>query len=267
MLLLLLSCTHQPLPEFPTPAIGGDRPAGLIAPAGWDGEETLPVVFLLHGLGSHAKQQDRYLGFSREVDNQNFLLVLPDGMRRSKDNKRSWNATDYCCNPDVDDVAYLTGLMDELERLGAEAFYFTGHSNGGFMSYRMACEVPERIEAIAGLAGSTWLDLEDCTVGSPMDVLQIHGTDDNTVPFDGKPDKHPGVRETMERWAERAGCTGSAEEDPLNLVRRPGEDTQRRVWSCPDEHRVELWSIDGAGHIPLVNPDYSREVIRWLLAD
>ncbi|MFT5686689.1 MAG: polyhydroxybutyrate depolymerase [Myxococcota bacterium] len=267
MLLLLLSCTHRPLPTS-QPTIGGDRPAMLVAPSGWDGAQPLPVVFLLHGLGSSAKQQDRYMRFSRVVDELDFLLVIPDGLPRSKDGRAAWNATDYCCSPDGgDDVAYLTGLMDELEGMGAEGFYFTGHSNGGFMSYRMACEVPDRIGAIAGLAGSTWLEPTGCAANAPVDVLQIHGTDDSTVPYTGKPGKYPGAEETITRWADRAGCTDTTQAESLNLVLRPGDDTRRTVWDCPEPHRVELWTIDNAGHIPLVNRDYAHEVVSWLLAD
>ncbi|MFT4974651.1 MAG: polyhydroxybutyrate depolymerase [Myxococcota bacterium] len=268
MLFTLLSCMHHLSPSQQQ-TIGGDRPAILVAPAGWDATQPLPVIFLLHGLGSSSQKQDRYMRFSKLVDEQNFLLVLPDGLERSKDGKQAWNATDYCCSPDgPDDVAYLTGLMDELEGMGAEDVYFTGHSNGGFMSYRMACEVPDRIGAIAGLAGSTWLDPADCASGSPVDVLQIHGTDDTTVPYAGRPDKYPSAEDTVGRWAARAGCTEEAvEAGGFDLVLRPGEDTRRQAWRCPQPHRVELWSIDGAGHIPLVKQDYAREVVRWLLAD
>ena len=157
--------------------------------------------------------------------------------------------------------------MDELEGMGASGFYFTGHSNGGFMSYRMACERPERVEAIASLAGSTWLNATDCAANVPVDILQIHGSDDATVPYEGRPGKYPGARETAARWAARAGCSPPIEGEQLSLVLRPGVDTHRGVWQCSPPHRVELWTIEGAGHIPLVSGDYAREVVEWLLAE
>ncbi|MDG1482351.1 MAG: alpha/beta hydrolase-fold protein [Myxococcota bacterium] len=266
MLLLLLSCARHPAPDQ-RHHIGGIRPADLIVPSGWKGEP-LPAVFLLHGLSSSARNQDRYMRFSRLVDELDFLLVLPDGMERSQDGLAAWNATDACCSPDgVDDVAYLSGLMDELEGMGATGFYFTGHSNGGFMSYRMACERPERIAAIASLAGATWLEAPDCAADAPVDILQIHGSDDATVPYAGRPGKYPGARETAARWAARAGCAPPVAAAELSLVLRPGAETLREVWQCSPPHRVELWTIEGAGHIPLVSGDYAREVVGWLLAE
>ncbi len=264
MLLLLLSCTRSAPPDGLPPSVGGERPAALVAPADWDGVSRLPVVLLLHGLGSSAGQQDRYLRLSRQVDEQGFLLVLPDGLPRDKDGQPAWNATPACCKwNEEDDVAYLSGLMDELEAFPVDGFHVTGHSNGGFMSYRLACE-DERVEAIASLAGSTFLTREECRRGQPVDVLQIHGTDDETVPFGGKPDKYPGAQATVERWAGRAGCTGSSALEPVDLVIPLGAETTRTRWDCP-EHRVELWAMAGVGHIPPVRGSYSRDVVAWLL--
>ena len=264
-LILALACA-RPAPSEHTPTIGPeDRPATVYTPQDWDGETPLPVVFLLHGLGGTSEVQDRYLGFSRQVDELDFLLVTPDGLRRKKDQKQAWNATDYCCAPKgPDDVAYLSGLIDELEQMPTDGIHFAGHSNGGFMSYRMACE-DDRVEAIASLAGSTFLDPADCRSPGRVDVLQIHGTADLTVPYEGKPDKHPGAEETAQRWADRHGCDAgrTAFDDRMNLARRPGKDTTRTEWRCPDQ-RVELWTMDAA-HIPLVNRQFSHEVVSWLL--
>jgi polyhydroxybutyrate depolymerase len=258
----LLACL-APLQTRDVALDEGDRDVRVVAPRSWDGESSLPVVFLLHGLGSHADQQDRYLRVSGRVDELDFILVAPDAMPRDKDGQNAWNATPACCKwEEEDDVAWLSGLMDELEPR-AESFHFYGHSNGGFMSYRMACE-DERVDGIASLAGSTYKNGKNCPLDRPVDVLQIHGVEDRTVPYDGKPKKYPGAVQTAQRWAFRAGCTEVGSQPPMNLTLGGGDETRVDTWSCP-EHRVELWSMDGVGHVPAANRQFSRSVLGWLL--
>lgn len=264
-MLLLLACASDP-------TIGpSDRPTPVISPVDWDGQEALPMVFLLHGLGSDAGRQDWYMGFSDQVDTHRFHLLLPEGVERPQDDKQSWDAGAYCCNleAEVDDVGFLLGLQDEMiEVYGAQeqAVYF-GHSNGHFMSYRMACEAPERIRAMGGLAGSVAWDPADCAVGDPVNSLHIHPTDDDSVPYDGQEGDHPSAQESVARWAERAGCTGTEADADLDLSRNNGVETSvERHTGCT--HRVELWTMHDTAHVPwLHGPRFSDTVLDWLLAE
>lgn len=265
MLIFLLSaCAPEPVLIGPA-----ERPTQVISPSDWDGQQALPTVFLLHGLGAHAERQDWYMGFSEQVDALRFHLVLPEGLERPQDGRQSWDATEFCCNTEaeVDDVGFLLGLQDELEQeLGAQAgARFFGHSNGHFMSYRMACEAPDRIHAIGGLAGAVSWDEADCAVGEPVDVLHLHGQDDATILYEGSEGEYPGAQTSVARWSERAGCTGSEAGARLDLTRTNQDETAvERHTGC--SHRVELWTLEDSGHSPWLNgPRFSAAVLEWLL--
>ncbi|MEE2827964.1 MAG: alpha/beta hydrolase-fold protein [Myxococcota bacterium] len=253
-----------------------ERPAEVRGPAGWTGTEALPVVFVLHGYGASATMQETFVfRFTNRIELDRFLLVLPEGATDSQ-GRQFWNATDVCCDFDhsgIDDVGYLAGLLDELEsnyNIDSSRVYFTGHSNGGFMSYRMACEHPERIAGILSLAGSSWGEPDDCRVGDPVSVLHVHGTEDDSVLYAGE-ENQPGAAEAAARWAERAGCDLSAANSatPLDLVESvPGEETDVLQYrgGCLGGKVVDLWTVNETGHLPIFNTGFADAAVPWLLA-
>ena len=263
-------------PVFGPQTIGpDDRPAEVQGPPDWCSNHPLPVVVLLHGFTATADLQDLLFRLSSRVEEERFLLVLPDGTE-DPDGNHFWNATDWCCDfhdTGVDDVAYLSSLLDELDErfsVERERVYFTGHSNGSFMSYRMACDRPDLVTAIAGLAGATHLDEDDCGNGGPVSVLHLHGRLDSSIFYDGLPLSYPGATATARRWADRAGCTAGTSEEgkPRDLVESlPGaETTVRNYEGCEPGIDVTLWTIEGGGHVPILNEGFSEDVISWLLA-
>jgi len=127
--------------KFGSETIGGDRPARVVVPSSYDGIAPLPLFFLLHGYTVTADIQDAYFRLSSRVDEDNFLLVLPDGTL-DETGTTFWNSWSESTEP-VDDVGYLMGPLDEMEdtwKVDSSRVYFLGHSNGGYMSYRLACE-------------------------------------------------------------------------------------------------------------------------------
>lgn len=275
----------EPEPE-PTPDPGDpiywpltvgpeDREAAVLGPVGWRDGEPIPVVVLLHGYSAWAEAQELLWGLSDRVDADGFALVLPDGTIDAEGN-RFWNATPACCGWDsgVDDVAYLLSIVDDLASqitVDPDRVYFTGHSNGSFMSYRMACEAPDRVAAIAGLAGSTFLTPGECAVGDPVPVLHMHGDLDDRVPYDGRQWQYPSAPDTVARWAERAGCDlGAAEiREPLDLTNGlDGAETTVLAYEqgCVPGVDVQLWTMEGAEHVPIPNDNFAEQVIGWLLS-
>tara|TARA_B100000029_G_scaffold43608_1_gene40392 strand:- start:172 stop:1062 length:891 start_codon:yes stop_codon:yes gene_type:complete len=118
------------------------------------------------------------------------MLVLPDGMK-NPDGNQYWNATDACCDfyqSGVDDVAYLSGVIEEAIEafnIDTKRVFLVGHSNGGYMAHRLACERSDLIAGIVSLAGSTWYDEAKCGNPDPVAVLQVHGTWDTTIRYWG----------------------------------------------------------------------------------
>ena len=242
-------------------------------PTDYDPNGSYPLVTLLHGYTASAAIQDTYFGLSAEVDERQFILVLPDGLQDGLNN-RYWNATPFCCGFNTerpDDVAYLTGLLDEAQTryaVDASRVYFIGHSNGGFMSYTMACELGDRIAGIASLAGSTFVDDADCNDTGNVSVLQIHGTLDATIAYLGSVNQYPGAAEVMDRWVARNGCDATSTNAPsfdLEPAILGDETTVERWMNCEDDADVTFWTITGGSHVPTLT-DFSTRVLDHLFA-
>lgn len=252
-----------------------ERPARLVVPAAHDGTTELPLVVLLHGYSANATVQDAYWRASAVARSMGFYLVLPNGTEDSRGNQ-FWNATPACCDfgsTGVDDVAYLTSLLDAAEAavpVDTSRVYFIGHSNGSFMSFRMACELSERVTAIGGLAGADFLGETDCVPEQPVPVLHVHGTADETIAYEGT-GAYPSARTAVLRWAERAGCDTSGEPEtlePLDLdTTLEGAETTVERWAtgCAAGVDVELWTIQGGSHIPSFNATWMPQLAEWLL--
>ena len=260
--------------------IGGLRPASLIRPMDYVAGTPIPVVIVLHGYNSHSGAINRYFGISRRVNPDRFAVILPEGSK-NPNGQRFWNATDYCCdfwNTDPDDVGYLNSLYEEAaDYVTTAGMYLIGHSNGGFMAYRMACESVPELKGIVSLAGTTFDDPNRCEGANPVPVLHLHGTDDATIWYGGgfrrsaAGDFHyPGAAQTVQRWADRAGCDvdGAADLESMDLVSNiPDAETHptRYESGCGDGIALELWTIEGGGHGPSFNSiDIGGRVISWL---
>jgi polyhydroxybutyrate depolymerase len=262
----------EPPPETLGPA---DRPARLVVPDAHDGVTPLPLAFLLHGYTASGLIQDTYFGASSAAKAMGVYLVVPDGTV-GLDGNRFWNATPACCDfygSGIDDVGYLTALLDEAQALlpvDATRVYFIGHSNGGFMSYRLACTLAGRITAIASLAGGDYPSDTDCVPSQPVSVLQMHGDLDSVIPYGGDPGGYPSARTTVVRWAKRAGCdvANVSAGEPMDLdMWLPGSETQVERWStgCLAGYDAELWTIGGGSHTPGLSTDFMPAVLSWLL--
>ena len=167
--------------------IGGSRPATLVLPTGQDSQKPLPLLLALHGFSGYASMMDDFFEIPRRVNTKRFALILADGTP-DDDGNRFWNATDLCCGrteTKPDDVAYLSALVEEAKAFTAiDRTYSMGYSNGGFMSYRLACESLPGLAGIASVAGSSFDDSARCDGATPVSVLQVHGDEDEVIKID-----------------------------------------------------------------------------------
>jgi polyhydroxybutyrate depolymerase len=238
-----------------------------------------PLIVALHGYTGSGEGTDRYMGLSAIADDYDFLLVKPNGRREPEgDANPYWNASVACCNfydVETDDVAYIKSVIDEMKsryNVDPTRVYLIGHSNGGFMSYRMAREHPETIAAIASLAGAIDAGPSE-PPASPVHVLQIHGTADATIQYRGgeiQDNRYIGALGSVRRWAEYNGCESRGRGRELRDLDAslPGYETGVLKYNvgCNADGSAELWTISAGAHSPVLSDTYGAQVVEWLYA-
>lgn len=248
-------------------------------PSDYSEDTALPLIVLLHGYGSNGGRQTNYFGLSDLIDDYDFLLVAPDGTPESQGNgSRFWNASDACCNfygSTVDDVAYVMSIISEMKsryNVDARRVYLIGHSNGGFMSYRMAYEHSEEIAAIASLAGASHLSNREPPADG-INILQIHGTADGTIAYQGgdiRENRYPSAMRTVQQWASYNGCENSGKAREMRDLEAslPGYETGVLKFNigCRPNGSTELWTIAAGTHVPTLSDSFAEQVVEWLYA-
>ena len=266
--------------------VGGDRPVAVQVPAGYDPDRPAPLLIVLHGYGSSGRDHDAYFHLGQAAAQRGFLYLYPDGTFDSGGN-RFWNATDACCDFDptgVADVGYLTNVITEIRgsfAVDPKRVYLIGHSNGGFMSYAMACAHADLIAAMVSLAGATFGNPAKCRPTVPVAVLQIHGTADDTILFKAGPIKglgsgrsmapYPGAESSVATWAKYDGCATSSVVDEhvdvdadLGEAGAPAEASVTRWTGCRPGGAVELWTMPGGGHAPNISEAFPKAVLDFV---
>jgi polyhydroxybutyrate depolymerase len=161
----------------------------LRLPDAYSGSEELPLVIAMHGGFGNALQFESRSLLSEKANAENFIVVYPEGFSEGLLPIPSWNAG-WCCgyasNNNIDDVGFINALLDRLianYAIDPDRIYATGFSNGGFMAYRLACELSQRIAAIAPVGAS--MSLNQCEPQRPVPVISIHSYLDTNVPIEG----------------------------------------------------------------------------------
>jgi len=240
---------------------GIDRDYILHVPPSYGGSEPTPLVLNFHGLGSEAAEQAAYSELPAKSDEAGFILVTPDGSETEFFPNRHWNFL-LGIPGSPDDILFVSDLLDTLEAelcIDSMRIYSTGISNGAMMSVRLACDLSDRIAAIAPVAGvyyppwSPNIPIEPkCATSRPMPVIAFHGTGDFIVPFAGGPlgisgldfDLRHIVDEVMPAWAEHNSCSSVAPPDLITEHVSLG-----RYELCPTGVDVHLYAIEDGGHL------------------
>jgi len=248
----LPTMTPEPSPVYiPTGSValkslvsgGADRKYSLYVPSTYDPTQSYPMVFLLHPYKSSGAVLDAGIGASKLAEEVGFILALPQGVDAWwKDGDPNWPADEITL---ADEVTFFSDLIDEVSaqyNVDPLRIYVTGASNGGCMTYSLACRLGNRIAAIGPVVGD--LMLNDCEPGRPLPVIHIHGILDpmfkGTRPTTGSPTD---VRATMVEWAARNGCS-----DETEVVYQQGKVTCTAYKNCDKNASVELCIVQGIGH-------------------
>jgi polyhydroxybutyrate depolymerase len=225
-------------------------------PPRYDPAKPMPLVMALHGLSMNAPLMAWFTGLNKSADREGFIVLYPNGTG-PVEVLRGWNAGAFPLDTvkgSPDDVAFLTKVLDDAESIlnvDKKRVYVTGMSNGAMMSYRLACALPERIAAIAPVAGTIACD---CEPKGGVPVLHIHGTADTLVPFDGIKKnmaelvRVKSVHDTIQAWAKIAGCDVEPTVTELPNTRDQYKVTCRRYGNCKNGVEVVLYIIAGGGH-------------------
>jgi len=226
---------------------GQSRNYRLHVPPSYNGTDAVPLIFNLHGYTSNATQQEFYSGMNAVSDTAGFIVCYPNGIGNA------WNSgftPPYFGG--VDDVGFISVLIDSLSNqynIDPARVYSCGMSNGGFMSYRLACELGNRIAAIASVTGTmTGLQLDNCAPVRPIPSLQIHGTLDQTVAYQGNA-LSESVDSVMQYWITANGCTQPVLLDTLpDLVLEGSTVTTQRWTNCSGGTEVYHFKVANGGH-------------------
>ena len=277
VLVVMLGCTSTGICQSTETVNIGRGDVKVYVPSSYDKSKPLPLIVALHGFSANSSIIERYWRLQDLVDAKQFLLCLPNGTKNSK-GQRFWNATDMCCDTEdsgTDDSGYLLALVEHIEStyvVDPLSIHFAGHSNGGFMSYRMACDHAEKIASIVSLAGATYIDNSEHVPSEPVHVLQIHGTLDTVIKYDGgcwKGDCYPSALKSVEVWAKFNNCKmPSIEVGTLDLdAFIPDSETTIVRYEPNGEYGCvsELWAIQDASHAPSFNQSFPARIIDWML--
>lgn len=269
-------------PAMPASGTGtveiGGRQVTVHIPASYEPARPAPLVVALHGYTSNAKELETYLRLTPESDRRGFVYAYPDGSTDDRGD-RFWNATDACCNfssPKPDDSRYLSDLISTIQgsyRIDRARVYLIGHSNGGFMAFRMACDHADQVTAIVSLNGASWNDTARCRPSESVSVLAIHSSTDETVAFSGGDIDgvaYPSAATTVAQWLGYDRCTEAGRDAPaLDLVTDlPANETSVRTYvqGCAGGSTVQAWTINGGTHVPKLGPAFAPAVTGFLLS-
>ena len=231
-----------------------ERPYLLHVPPGV-ASERVPLLLELHGRGISAELFDRLTGFRRLADEVGFLVALPSAVNEI------WNDGRGIGDAQADDVGYLAAVIDDVAArapVDPRRIYVVGMSNGATMAGRLACELPDRLAAIAQVAGTAAAALVERGIpGNPLPLLEIHGTADRYAKYGGEPPRglltravlrHPGgpsvgVDAWAELWRSRNGLSGDPAVEAI-----PPDTTIRRWRGASPASDVVLYRVEGGGH-------------------
>jgi polyhydroxybutyrate depolymerase len=282
VLILLGGCMYK-IPQDPNTfsrtilSNGLERTYRIHIPSSLPENATPALVFALHGGGGTGDGMERTLtlgGFNTLADQYNFIVVYPDGIEKNWNDGRK-NLTDQAHQQNIDDVGLFTDLIDNLTNefnIDPHRIFVTGISNGAMMSYRLGFEIPEKIAAIAPVAGAIPTDLLDYNISdAPISVCIISGTLDPLVPWDGgivgTPRNPRGtvisVPESALYWVAHNNCSPAP-----NSTILPDIDPTDHTWVQQDIYsegsnntEVVLYTIFNGGHTWPDGYQYLPEVL------
>ncbi len=254
---------------------GETREYLMYIPSIYDGSTPVPVVFCLHGLGDNMNNFAN-IGMNYVADTANFIVITPQALVDNLSGSTAWNsgasAFGYVLNGSVDDIGFLGAIIDTLNtnlNIDLQRVYSCGFSMGGFMTNRLACEMNDRIAAIASVAGTIGSAVT-CNPGRAVPACHFHGTGDATVAYTGNQYGND-AEDLAAYWAANNNCGGTPTVTALPDLANDNYLVTHYLYSgCDDGADVELYKVDSAAHEWLAPPPvndifYTTEIWNFFL--
>lgn len=238
---------------------GVERSSLLFTPPSYDSARPTPLVLVFHGGHGSGDRISEQTGFEALAAREGFLVAYPDAIGSGH-----WNDGRSSTAGAADDIAFVRRLIDTIagiRNLDTSRIYATGHSNGGFFVQRLACELSDRLAAVASVNATMGKALASrCNPSAPISVMMINGTADRLVPWEGgevqkgrfmgKGGAIVAVEETLDFWVRREGCRPTKQKQTLP-DRDPNDGTRVERWEfdgCRAGNEVVLIRVVGGGH-------------------
>jgi polyhydroxybutyrate depolymerase len=219
----------------------------LHMPRSADPKQPVALLLSIHGFTSSNTGQRAVTGQNEVADKHGFAVAYPQGTG----SQRGFNAGSCCIGGDVDDVGFMRAIVDDIGKracLDERRVYATGISNGGMMSFRLACEADDMFAAVAPVVGQTWIT--PCSPKRGVPILSFNGTADMTVTYQM-------ANPLNEMWAMRDQCMSGPIMEPIGTT-----SSTCKVWTqCRDGAEVRVCSMEGMNHCQPGRPNCNNQDI------
>lgn len=224
---------------------GKKRTYLLYVPPNYRADQSTPLVISIHGYAEWPAHQMEISHWNHVAAENNFIVVYPSGTG----SPMHWRTgTQADSSPDVQ---FISDLIDRLEKdynIDPARIYANGLSNGGGMSFVLACKLSTRIATIGSVSGAYLFPWKDCNPERPLPAMIFHGTQDPIVPFGGGPSSFfkypfPVVTDWVKALAAKNGCS----EKPVDLPVQ-GEVSGIQYTNCAQNAEVLFYTIANGGH-------------------
>ncbi len=238
---------------------GLSRSYQLYLPSSYRADQPLPLLVVLHGRGGTTQRMADLTDFDSRAEHHGFAVAYPQGL----ENKWNYLHGIFGYQPEPNDSAFILKVIDAIgldHNIDPNRIYVTGISNGGFMAQRLACYMPQKFAAIASVAAGGYAYMPDeCIPSKPVNMLYIHGTADNKVPWGGLKMKDAdgnlqsitmSVSRSLKFWSERNHCSTKVNKVDIESS---GKSPRTRVQllkssGCDSGTEVMLYAIINGGH-------------------
>ena len=239
----------------------------LFVPSTINPMKPAPLVIALHGGLGSAAQFEGNSGLSEFAESNGFYVAYPNGIGaiENRVSPQTWNAGD-CCGPaannNVDDVSFIKVLVRQLKSsysIDTSRVFAIGHSNGGMLAYKLACELSDEITGIGVQSAS--LGMDQCQPTHPVSVVHIHGTSDANFPIDGGLGSGiAGVPFRSARFAiDTLATSNKCEASPETSKMKENSDLVIYSWKkCASSAGIRYLIVNGASHAWMGHPAQSN---------